>query len=92
MTKTELIQYVYETEGIKKKTVKTVINSFINKIVDELSKGNSVSIQTLGSFTMKNQPERKRVHPETGLPIVIPERKIITFKAAGVLKERLNYE
>jgi integration host factor subunit alpha len=49
-----------------------------------------VKITGFGGFIVKEKNSRKGRNPQTGEPITITARKILTFKPSTVLKVSLN--
>ena len=54
---------------------------------DLLYEGNDVAVPNVGKFEIKERNERTGRNPATGEAIVIPARKVVTFKAGKVLKD-----
>lgn len=90
MNKTDLIENVAKTTGMKKKDVETVVLSFINSIEQALIDGEKVQISGLGSFDVKKRSERAGRNPKTKEKIVIPAAKYPAFSASKALKEAVN--
>lgn len=57
---------------------------------DLLMEGNDVSIPDLGKFEIKERSERNGRNPATGESIVIPAKKVVTFKVSKVLKDAVT--
>jgi nucleoid DNA-binding protein len=43
-----------------------------------------------GKFCVKQKAKRSGRNPATGRDLVLPPRKVVTFKWSGMLKEKLN--
>jgi hypothetical protein len=50
------------------------------------------TLETAGSFVLKKKTNRKGRNPQTGKPITITARKVLTFKLSTVLNASLNKE
>ena len=77
-------------ELIPKKMTKEVIQSFLNYVEENISKGLKVRIDKLGVLAVKNAAARKGRNPQTGEEIEIPARKKIAFRVAKSLKEAVG--
>ncbi len=55
-----------------------------------LGKGEDVLISGFGKFSVKSKSQRRGRNPQTGDSIVLPPRKVVTFKCSGVLRSRMN--
>ena len=90
MNKTQLIDAVAKESNIKKRDVESVVENFINIIVDEVAKGEKVQITGFGSFERKERGERTIKNPRTGEPMQVPPSKSPSFSAGSVFKEKVN--
>ena len=90
MNKTQLIEAVAKESNLKKRDVETVVENFINIIVDEVAKGEKVQITGFGSFERKERGERTIKNPRTGEPMQVAPSKSPSFSAGSVFKERVN--
>ncbi len=90
MNKTELIENITKTTGVKKKDVETVVLAFVNSIEQALVNGEKVQISGLGSFDVKTRAERAGRNPKTKEKITIPASKYPAFSASKSLKEAVN--
>lgn len=89
MTKTELIAIVAKSTGLTRATVDHVLNDATAQIQEALAKGEKVQMLPFGIFTVKSRPARSGRNPRTGDPIDISERKVVKFKPAKGLEDRL---
>lgn len=53
---------------------------------------NKVIFPGLGTFAVKIRKEKRTVHPRTKQPLIIPERKKVTFKCSSSLESLVNYK
>jgi integration host factor subunit alpha len=90
MTKIEIIETAYEYLGIPKKDSVTAVESLFEIIKDELGKGKAVKISGFGKWTVKSKKERKGRNPQTGKEMKIDARRVVTFKASQVLRDKLS--
>ena len=90
MNKTQLIETIVASTGMKKKDVDIVVMSFIASLEQALVNGEKVQISGLGSFEVKERAERKGRNPKTKEQITIPAAKYPAFSASKPLKESVN--
>ena len=57
---------------------------------DEYSKATAIKISGFGNFVVRAKPQRTGRNPQTGEPIPISARRVLTFKPSQVLKTILN--
>jgi DNA-binding protein HU-beta len=90
MNKTQLIETIVASTGMKKKDVDMVITAFVASIEQALANGEKVQISGLGSFDVKQRAERTGRNPKTKEKITIPAAKYPAFSASKALKESVN--
>ena len=88
--KKELVKEVAKALNISQKETQAVIDKTIEKIVEEVKKGNEVVFLGFGTFKQKVSKEKEGVNPQTKEKIKIPASKTIAFKASSKLKEVLK--
>jgi integration host factor subunit alpha len=57
---------------------------------EALEGGEEVKVSGFGKWEIKQKDERRGRNPQTGEPMSISPRTIVTFKPSAVLKVRLN--
>ena len=61
-----------------------------NTILDELAKGERVTIHGFGSFNVVNVPAHEGRNIQTGKKIKIPAKNRVKFTQAAAMKETVN--
>lgn len=90
MTKSDIVETVYQNVGFTKKRAAEVVNLILDSMKKALEDGDKVKISGFGNFEIRNKDARKGRNPQTGAEITITERRVLTFKPSQVLKDRLN--
>ena len=90
MTKADLVDLIYERVGYSKKEAGAVVEEVFAIIRDSLCGGGKVKISGFGSFVVNQKKSRRGRNPQTGEPIVIDSRRVLSFKPSQVLKELVN--
>lgn len=90
MNKNELILAVAEDTGLKKKEVKTVLDSILRATTEALKKDESVVMIGFGTFHPWKQTGRPARNPKTGEPVMIAPRTSVKFRAGSDLLGDLN--
>jgi integration host factor subunit alpha len=47
-------------------------------------------ISGFGKFSIRHRGERKGRNPLTGGPIVLPAKRVVTFRCSGKLRAKIN--
>ncbi len=90
MTKTDLVEVVYERAGLSRKEAAEAVDSVLEIIKDSLRRGEKVKISGFGSFVVNRKRARRGRNPQTGAPLIIESRCVLSFKASDILKQRLG--
>lgn len=85
----ELAKGVATATGSSEADAKKAINAVFDQIAAAAGKGEEVSINGFGKFTVKDRPERQGRNPSNGEAITIAASKKVTFTAAKGLKGKL---
>ena len=89
-TKSTLIEKISETFNQNPSESKEVIESLIEIIKSTLASGEDIMISGFGKFQVIEKSPRKGRNPATGDSMILDKRRVVTFKCAGKLKNRIN--
>ena len=89
LTKNNIVENVHGLGFTKQRSVE-VIESLLEIIKSTLEKGNDVLISGFGKFCVKNKKKRRGRNPATGADLMLKERKVVTFKCSGKLRNKIN--
>lgn len=90
MTKSDIVNELYERLGFSKRECSTLLNEFFQIIKEALAKGENVKISGFGSFIVRRKAERRGRNPKTGEEMLISKRNVLTFRLSQVLREEMN--
>jgi nucleoid DNA-binding protein len=90
MTKKDIIIKVADDTGLKQVEVKKVVQKALDYIVATLSKGETVELRNFGIFKIKSRKGRVGRNPRTGETVSIPGKKVVSFKAGLIMKEKVK--
>jgi integration host factor subunit alpha len=76
--------------GMSKKEAGLLVNLLIDTVRDALVTGENVKISGFGSFVVRQKEDRIGRNPHSGEELVIPARKVLTFKPSQLLRDALN--
>lgn len=82
MTKKEIIDSVAKQSGVTKAVATTMVESFINTIIDGVKDGYKVNIVGFGAFECKESKAGERRNPKTGEMVKVDAKKSLKFKAS----------
>ncbi|MCG2740918.1 MAG: integration host factor subunit alpha [Syntrophaceae bacterium] len=90
LTKIDIVESIYEKLGMPKKDCSRIVESVFDIIKSEFEKGSQVNISGFGKWSVKAKKKRKGRNPQTGEPLTIDARKVVTFKPSLVLRAKVN--
>lgn len=90
VSKADLVDKVAEETGMKKKDVKTIMDSVLEQVSTHLDKGHKVQLTGFGTFEVRNRKARTGVKPGTTEKIKIPASKYPAFKPGKALKDKVK--
>jgi integration host factor subunit alpha len=94
LTKSYLIDAIAiaEQNGFTKKKSTETVETILEIIKSTLASGEDVLISGFGKFCVKEKQERRGRNPATGEDMILPQRRVVTFRCSGKLKDRVNRE
>ena len=90
ITKKELIDLIAERTQAKRVLVKQIIQSFLDEITSELSKGNRLEFRDFGVFEAKTKAARVAQNPKTLERVEVPAKRTVKFKMGRLMKDNLG--
>ncbi len=91
MTKADIVQAVYSRlGGFSKKEAADLVDLVFETMKETLGRGEKIKISGFGNFVLRDKRQRQGRNPQTGNPIVITDRRVLSFKASQLLKQALN--
>ena len=87
MTKSDIVEAVYQNVGFTKKRAAEVVNLILDTMKEALENGEKVKISGFGNFEIREKEARKGRNPQTGAEIKIAGGKAPKFKAGKGLKD-----
>lgn len=67
-----------------------LVETILNEISDALVRGETVKISSFGAFELREKAARMGRNPKTGESAPITPRRVLSFRASHVLKDRIN--
>jgi integration host factor subunit alpha len=91
MTKAEIVQALYsKVGGFSRKESAELVDLVFEMMKETLGNGEKIKVSGFGNFVLRDKRQRPGRNPQTGQPISITERRVLTFKASQILKQALN--
>jgi len=89
LTKNNIVSQINKM-GYNQKDSVFIVETLIEIIKRTLEEGEDVLISGFGKFCVKDKKQRKGRNPATGDDLLLRERRVVTFKCSGKLREKIN--
>ncbi|MES2504574.1 MAG: integration host factor subunit alpha [Myxococcota bacterium] len=86
LTKADIANAISQKMGFSKTQCAVLVDKVFELIKDCLARGEEVKISSLGRFQVRQKNARRGRNPQTGEPLEISARKVVTFKSSPVLR------
>ncbi|MCH9853116.1 MAG: integration host factor subunit alpha [Alphaproteobacteria bacterium] len=92
ITRGDLVEELYNQLGLSRRECKTLVEQILEEMSAALIANDSVKISAFGSFLVRNKKERVGRNPRTGELAAITPRRVLSFRASAMLKQKINNE
>ena len=90
LTKAQLVEIIAEQNGFAKNKSIEIVENLLEIIKSALESGEDVLVSGFGKFCVKTKGQRRGRNPATGADLMLSERKVVTFKCSGKLRDKIN--
>ena len=89
LTRADLAETINRKLGLSRAESLAMVEGILEKMCAALAQGENVKISGFGSFVLRNKNERVGRNPKTGVEVSITPRRVLTFRASQLLKDRI---
>ena len=90
MTKNDLVVNIAKATGLRQVDVKAVAQMTLDGIIEALVDDGRIELRNFGIFEVKTRKGRKARNPRTGVPVIVPPKRVVTFKPGKLMEERIS--
>ena len=90
LTKAQIVEALFAKNIFTKTESAQIIETLFELIKESLQNGEDILISGFGKFSVKEKRARRGRNPQTGEPITLPPRKVVTYKCSGLLRAAMN--
>ena len=88
ITKQDLTRHLSDTVGLSAKECAALVDTLFDTIRSTLAAEENVKLSGFGNFTLRDKRARPGRNPKNGEPFEIAARRVVTFRASPLLKDR----
>lgn len=89
LTRANLAESLHKNVGLSKAESSKLVESILDHMSNALAKGENVKISGFGSFLLRDKAARVGRNPKTGVEVPIAPRRVLTFRASQMMRERV---
>ena len=89
LTRADLADVVHHEIGLSRAESANIVERILHHMCHALSEGQNVKISGFGSFILRDKGERVGRNPKTGVEVPIAPRRVLTFRASQMMRERI---
>lgn len=89
LTRADLAEAINRKLGFSRAESLDLVEAVIGHMCDAMARGENVKISGFGSFVLRDKRERIGRNPKTGVEVPITPRRVMTFRASQLLKEKI---
>jgi integration host factor subunit alpha len=89
LTRADLSEVVHREIGLSRSESAGIVERILHHMCAALANGENVKISGFGSFILRDKGERIGRNPKTGVEVPIAPRRVLTFRASQLMRERI---
>ncbi len=89
LTRAEIAEAMNRNIGLSRSDSLALVESILGHMSDALASGQNLKISGFGTFLLRDKAQRIGRNPKTGVEVPITSRRVLTFRASQMLKDRV---
>ena len=89
LTRADLAETINRKTGLSRAESLDMVEAILEKMSKALEAGENVKISGFGTFVLRDKRQRIGRNPKTGVEVPITPRRVMTFRASQLLKEKI---
>lgn len=89
LTRADLAETINRKMGLSRAELLDMVEAILEKMSKALEAGENVKISGFGTFVLRDKRQRIGRNPKTGVEVPITPRRVMTFRASQLLKEKI---
>ena len=89
LTRADLAEVINRKMGFSRAESLAMVETILDQMCDALADGENVKISGFGTFLLRDKNQRIGRNPKTGIEVPITPRRVLTFRASQILKDRI---
>lgn len=89
LTRADLAEALHRQVGLSRVDSSRLVEQILGNMCSALASGENVKISGFGTFVLRDKGERIGRNPKTGIEVPIAPRKVMTFRASQMMRDRI---
>ncbi len=89
LTRADLAEALHKQVGLSRADSAMLVEQILSHMCEALARGENVKISGFGTFVLRDKGERVGRNPKTGVEVPIAPRRVLTFRASQVMRDRI---
>ena len=89
LTRADLADVVHRRLGLSRAESASLVERVLHHMCHALSEGKNVKVSGFGTFILRDKGQRVGRNPKTGVEVPIAPRRVMTFRASQIMRDRI---
>ena len=89
LTRADLADVVHRRLGLSRAESASVVERVLHHMCHALSEGKNVKVSGFVTFILRDKGQRIGRNPKTGVEVPIAPRRVMTFRASQIMRDRI---
>src|SRR6187200_3618357 len=89
LTRADLADVVHNKLGLSRAESAQLVERVLHHLCHSLAEGRNVKISGFGSFILRDKGQRVGRNPKTGIEVAIAPRRVMTFRASQIMRDKV---
>lgn len=89
LTRADLADAIRREVGLSGNDSAKLVDQILGAMGDALAKGDNMKLSGFGTFLLRDKNARLGRNPKTGVEVPIAPRRVLTFRASNMLRDRI---
>jgi integration host factor subunit alpha len=89
LTRADLADIVHRKLGLSRAESANIVERILHHMCAGLANGQNVKISGFGTFILRDKGQRIGRNPKTGVEVPIAPRRVMTFRASQIMRDRV---
>ena len=90
MTKNDMVLRIAKEMDMRQTDIKRIVQMTLDGVIEVLASEKRLELRNFGVFEVRTRKPRKARNPRTGDEVMVPERKVVTFKPGKLMEEKVQ--